>query len=1112
MKILLKSLLLLMAVSIVHAQDVPDLIPPSPEAASMLTYGNTGVSFYTGQPNVSIPIHTISVRGYQFPISLSYSSFQGINVESVAPWVGLGWSLNATGTVSRTIRGKADETFSEGYIRIPEPDITDPLEMEDYGDGDYDGEPDKFYYSMNGISGTFFFNKTDTTALRVVQKPIENVDIDWTLNDPITQFELTDANGYVYTFSEQEKTQSVGMGQATTGVANPVTSWYLSTIKDQKGNTLLTFTYYTLSNLEYTTFAPNSQKENLAAFTSSDMSHTTHYLTAKRIKEITYPGGKVKFNISTGTRQDYKNDKYLTEIEIYDGNNALIKEFRFDYDYFDENGITDISATPTGVSYKGSNVGDYKKRLKLNSIQEYNNNSTQSLPPYSFTYNYESGNYLPHRYTFAQDHWGYSNGKTSNTSPEPYYRFKYYILGNTEKFAELGSADRAADVTKTKAGVLKRITYPTGGYTEFEMEGNVAVNDELPHAVQDNGPTNIKADDSAHSFDVELISEPFVVLDISGTTAQSCNITGGIYRQSDNSQVGGSGFTINAVSIGGGTYQYDYKFYLTESGSFYIKLKYQSGCSYVNPTDGLYLSYKDEVALTNKPVGGLRVKKITDHDGISSANDVVRNFYYNENGETGNSTGRVGNVPQYAYQRVVETYLPSSDSWQIVPEGITRTITPHYPLMSTNGSFVGYKKVTVITSDGQGLGKTEYEFTTAEDYPDVTFGYYNNLGDAYFSLGNFGVHDLFPFPPTEDRDYMRGKLVKQRDYRWNGSAYEIVKSLENTYSITFDMPQENGETGVINPWNSFKANNSNHIYSKGLKVKTYRNGSGTVTSIKLKRYNVYSGRFDLSKSITRNYDLNSPANYIETQTESFWDDLNDTDQYVNVSRTKFTDSEGNIRETKYYYPFDNVTEVSSSVRTGMVGKNIVGALLKQEEFIGTTKLSTLVTKYAGFNANAHYFPMEVQMAKGTASLEARVNYNDYDAYGNPVEVQQTNGTKIVYLWGYDHTLPVAKIENATKSDVVSVITQSVLDNPASDAALMTELDKLRSDPDLKNALITTMTYLPGVGVTSQKSPNGIIVYYEYDSFGRLEYIKDQDGNILKKNEYVYQVNANTTNN
>jgi len=47
------------------------------------------------------------------------------------------------------------------------------------------------------------------------------------------------------------------------------------------------------------------------------------------------------------------------------------------------------------------------------------------------------------------------------------------------------------------------------------------------------------------------------------------------------------------------------------------------------------------------------------------------------------------------------------------------------------------------------------------------------------------------------------------------------------------------------------------------------------------------------------------------------------------------------------------------------------------------------------------------------------------------------------------------------------------------------------------------TYKPLVGMTSETDPSGRTVHYDYDSFGRLEHIRNNEGQYLKKYEYHY---------
>ena len=51
--------------------------------------------------------------------------------------------------------------------------------------------------------------------------------------------------------------------------------------------------------------------------------------------------------------------------------------------------------------------------------------------------------------------------------------------------------------------------------------------------------------------------------------------------------------------------------------------------------------------------------------------------------------------------------------------------------------------------------------------------------------------------------------------------------------------------------------------------------------------------------------------------------------------------------------------------------------------------------------------------------------------------------------------------------------------------------------------MTTYTYSPMTGMTSQCDASKRITYYQYDSYQRLQFIKDQDKNIIKTVDYHY---------
>ncbi|HWJ28673.1 MAG TPA: hypothetical protein VNS32_19170, partial [Flavisolibacter sp.] len=142
---------------------------------------------------------------------------------------------------------------------------------------------------------------------------------------------------------------------------------------------------------------------------------------------------------------------------------------------------------------------------------------------------------------------------------------------------------------------------------------------------------------------------------------------------------------------------------------------------------------------------------------------------------------------------------------------------------------------------------------------------------------------------------------------------------------------------------------------------------------------------------------------------------------------------------------------------------------------------------------------------GNTSIVKDSRYKDegylkYNA-GNLVEVTKKDGIVTSYLWGYSNSYPIATVVGTPFASVNAVVTNSILQSPASDAALRTELDKIRQQ--FPKSLTSSYTYTPLIGITSETSPTRKLTFYNYDALGRLTVIKDANNYVLKKIYYSY---------
>lgn len=212
----------------IHAQPLKSYIPPPPNAASLGTYGQIPVSEYSGVPDIRVPLYTIEADGFKLPITVSYHS-GGFKVADEASWVGLGWSLNAGGVITRS-KWHKDDLYYNGFYFVS------AANRACYND--VDQEPDVFYYNTGTLSGKFIITGPDNNNM---VRSFTKDNLKFTYQNG--NFILTTGEGIVYRFEQKEYST-----ETTTGSENEtetyISSWYLSSIQLVNG-TLIRFSYVT---------------------------------------------------------------------------------------------------------------------------------------------------------------------------------------------------------------------------------------------------------------------------------------------------------------------------------------------------------------------------------------------------------------------------------------------------------------------------------------------------------------------------------------------------------------------------------------------------------------------------------------------------------------------------------------------------------------------------------------------------------------------------------------------------------------------------------------------------------------------------------------------------
>jgi hypothetical protein len=784
----------------------------SPNAAALGKYGDIPISYHTGVPSITIPIHTVQDGQISLPISLNYHA-SGIKVMDIASWVGMGWNLQAGGTITRTVRGSPDEKVGRinqqtghyrhyGYNSLPEGILTGGYVnnlgnsvncvangngWQQIENGLVDAEPDMFSFSFNGYSGKFYFREDRSVMLIPEQDLKVEVVLDTLsgLDGGFRQFCITIPDGSRYYFGENNARDKSNpyMYQGFQGDNYVYSSWYLTRIvsaDSQREIKLIyaseKYSYNTVSfglaissirtiitgirldtiktTNETIRFIPGSLREDLDGFTSSpNYPHTTN-TEARTLATI-----EIKNKTGQGKKFDFAYTYF------YDGTSPIIPNVGF------------------GNYPTGSTASD-QKRLKLESVQEKALDNSISKPAHIFTYYITAK--VPRRLTYAQDHWGYYNGKTSNPSMLP------SLITTCTNYI---GAERDAKWPEMQEGTIKKIQYPTGGSTEFIFEA---------HDV----PVSFTETTKSGSALVDLFDFPDNVC-----TGSTC-----CYQQTVNFPYTGTYMVeINGGPYGGGgtggsagANQTTLTCVNFNAGSQLVYISSNNGVPGGTCAPATLKIYTTQTTLVNenRAVGGLRIKEIRNNDGISSANDFIKTYEYKFSDQK--STGVLYGRPTYKTiirndnfakygtpQRVItgaqgagvnhpseDPFSFGYDSYNVdgctgygfgVGYQTTSMIRSIFEMRSTQGNHIGYSQVKEIIgrANGTNLGYKMYRYQISQSNIYTPDQIIKNYTTCSADIPNF------PQAP-EPHDFTRGDLLEEWHYDSNGNLEEWIK-YENSY-------------------------------------------------------------------------------------------------------------------------------------------------------------------------------------------------------------------------------------------------------------------------------------------------------------------------------------------
>jgi len=1023
--------------------------------------------------------------------------------------------------------------------------------------GHTDSEPDLFYFNVGGYSGKFYIPRQnlsgDVYATEVDQKSNLKIQVIYLEK----RFIITDGNGIKYYFGTKE--YSYSEGQPVTGYGaytqltlqgncedtRTISSWYLDSVAAPTGDKIA-LQYQTPDQCYGVASATNYNESHYRLIQAGSGPNADYYNVSRAVTQeakltgVTFKDGHVDFYTSSRSDIDvygpYDPTKLDSIVIQKNGVTNPVRSFKFFYDYF--------------------NSGS---RLKLTQLYT-------EEKPYTFTYNEDIS--LPSKLTLAQDHWGYYNGHIDNHSLIPRTIFGSEDIfwaagGNRDADSVVSKAGILTQITYPTGGQTKfdyelndfagssPIYQPVINSIEANL-GFYPTNPSVPSVTKDfylsrTAVVTISGASFSNLTCDQLSSTPeagerFAILVPIASEGASGYSTIEEYAPVETV----ANLSYNGCS--GNSFGVNKSLTVTLNAGWYRMI---AEANYGQTVSSMVVGFNDIVGYNPGIAGaGLRVKRVTSTDANNHTS--IRRYVYRLPDNPTSSSGRLMTTPVYKNNIHLTRYITGEDGFGVATGtwggnyDVYRSTTTIPLSTSAQGSLVGYDVVTELFGEYGENGKL-VDIYRNQNWPGIGYGTppieepgnglmtneytYNTSGTLLKEVDN--IYDSY-FPAEK---VISGLAHETPPFYldWPQNAF-----INGQGQLTFAPPDGMAPDYLLNnytlhcEWYKLISTTTTDYTSAGAKVEfTGYSYNGLNKQMAQQKTTLSDNTFlttkykyatDYSSSAGSIYAAMVSANMVNAPIETqIWHEVGTNDILMSSSATQYSYFANNKFISPYQqYQLNNQTPLSSTT----VGEN-----------------STSTGPFSSLLFNSSLFSLKKEM--------------DYDNYGNPTRITMNGQQNTSYHWAYNNELPIAQANNAlaaefyyegfeestasglqtngghtghnyvngnytvtwapptgsTRSFVITYWYKSTttgnwvyqLAQAYTQGMTLsngTAYDDIRIYPS--DALMTTYTYEPLVGMTSSTDAKGITTYYEYDAFQRLINVRDKDGNILKHTDYHYQ--------